>query len=92
MIMQQLGAQFLQVGRLDQHSCGLLLFTTDGRLTRHLIDPLKAISRQYECVVRGAVRFDWLDARMRAGVVPPLPLFILLFAKMSLDINTCLQS
>lgn len=32
------------VGRLDYHSCGLLLFTNDGRLTRRLLDPTMLIS------------------------------------------------
>ena len=56
------------VGRLDCHSCGLLLFTTDGRLTRALLDPATAVPREYECVVRGRVCEDALRARLRAGV------------------------
>ena len=34
------------VGRLDRHSCGLMLWTTDGRLTRALLDPACAVPRQ----------------------------------------------
>lgn len=56
------------VGRLDCHSCGLLLFTTDGRLTRALIDPATAVPREYECVVRGHVCEEALRERLRAGV------------------------
>jgi 23S rRNA pseudouridine2605 synthase len=56
------------VGRLDHHSCGLLLFTTDGRLTRLLLDPLSLIPRQYECVVTGAVDFDNLCLTLQTGV------------------------
>ena len=56
------------VGRLDCHSCGLLLFTTDGRLTRALLDPATAVPREYESVVRGRVCEEALRARLRAGV------------------------
>jgi pseudouridine synthase len=56
------------VGRLDHHSCGLLIFTTDGRLTRFLLDPLSAIPRQYECVVTGVVDFDQLSLTLQTGV------------------------
>lgn len=56
------------IGRLDQHSCGLLLFTTDGRLTRLLLDPLSALPRSYECVVTGAVDEESLSRRLQSGV------------------------
>ena len=56
------------VGRLDCHSCGLLLFTTDGRLTRALLDPATAVPREYECVVRGRVCEEALRERLRVGV------------------------
>ena len=39
------------VGRLDQHSRGLLLFSSDSRLTSHLLDPSSNIPRTYELVV-----------------------------------------
>jgi pseudouridine synthase len=56
------------IGRLDQHSCGLLLFTTDGRLTKLLLDPSSALPRRYECVVSGAVDGESLSWRLQSGV------------------------
>lgn len=56
------------VGRLDQHSCGLLLFTTDGRLTRTLLEPDNAVPREYECVVSGRVSAHSLSRRLVDGV------------------------
>lgn len=43
------------VGRLDQHSHGLLLFSSDGRLTSRLLSPTSAIERVYQIVVQGDV-------------------------------------
>ncbi len=43
------------VGRLDQHSHGLLLFSMDGRLTSALLSPSTAVERVYRIVVRGDV-------------------------------------
>jgi 16S rRNA U516 pseudouridylate synthase RsuA-like enzyme len=43
------------VGRLDQHSHGLLLFSLDGRLTSALLSPNTAVERVYQIVVRGDV-------------------------------------
>jgi 16S rRNA uridine-516 pseudouridylate synthase and related pseudouridylate synthases len=47
--------QYHPVGRLDQHSHGLLLFSSDGRLTSRLLSPNSAIERVYQIVVRGDV-------------------------------------
>lgn len=46
---------FQPVGRLDQHSHGLLLFSRDGRLTSALLSPSSGIERVYRIVVRGDV-------------------------------------
>mmetsp|Transcript_13521 Transcript_13521/g.20332 ORF Transcript_13521/g.20332 Transcript_13521/m.20332 type:complete len:321 (-) Transcript_13521:77-1039(-) len=46
---------FQPVGRLDQHSHGLLLFSTDGRLTSALLSPRTAIERTYRIIVKGDV-------------------------------------
>ena len=46
---------FQPVGRLDQHSHGLLLFSRDGRLTSALLSPSSSIERVYRIVVRGDV-------------------------------------
>lgn len=43
------------VGRLDQHSHGLLLFSRDGRLTSALLSPSSGIERVYRIVVHGDV-------------------------------------
>jgi 16S rRNA U516 pseudouridylate synthase RsuA-like enzyme len=46
---------FQPVGRLDQHSHGLLLFSMDGRLTSALLSPRTAIERTYRIIVKGDV-------------------------------------
>ncbi|CAE8624533.1 unnamed protein product [Polarella glacialis] len=56
------------VGRLDQHSTGLLLLTNDGHLTRRLIDPRSQISREYVCVVSGEVDSERLRQQLEKGV------------------------
>jgi len=49
------GEHYHAVGRLDQHSHGLLLFSSDGRLTSRLLSPSSAIERVYQIIVRGDV-------------------------------------
>jgi 16S rRNA U516 pseudouridylate synthase RsuA-like enzyme len=46
---------FHTVGRLDQHSHGLLLCSTDGRLTSALLSPKSQVPREYTVVVKGDV-------------------------------------
>jgi 16S rRNA U516 pseudouridylate synthase RsuA-like enzyme len=46
------------IGRLDRHSHGLLLFSTDGRLTSALLSPRTCIPRVYEIIVRGDVGIE----------------------------------
>ena len=50
------------VGRLDIDSQGLLLFTQDGRLARHIIGEERKVEKEYLVRVRG--QFD--EARLRA--------------------------
>ena len=46
---------FHPIGRLDRHSHGLLLFSSDGRLTSALLSPRTCVQRVYEIIVRGDV-------------------------------------
>lgn len=48
--------QFKPVGRLDQATSGLLLFTNSNRLSEWLCEPLNKISRRYIVEVRGEVQ------------------------------------
>lgn len=43
------------VGRLDMHTTGLLILTTDTRLSAHLTDPANGIDRTYVVTVEGRV-------------------------------------
>lgn len=54
------------VGRLDQDTSGLLLFSGDGALTQHLLHPRRAIPRTYEATVADVP--DDLSDRLAAGV------------------------
>lgn len=55
------------VGRLDNHSEGLLILTTDKSLTRRLLHPSKQHFRTYAVLVRGKVTEVDLE-RLRTGV------------------------
>lgn len=56
------------VGRLDLDTSGLLLFSKDGKLTQHLLNPQSKINRIYEARVVGKVNFDELKIRLNIGV------------------------
>jgi 23S rRNA pseudouridine2605 synthase len=59
---------FHPVGRLDQHTSGLLLLTNNTRLSNFLTDPENQISRCYIVQVRGQLdKSDW--SKMQSGVV-----------------------
>jgi pseudouridine synthase len=45
------------VGRLDADSSGLLLFSSDGQLTRVLLNPSYQVPRGYEAVVEGCAAY-----------------------------------
>jgi 23S rRNA pseudouridine2605 synthase len=67
-VFQRLPAgRWINVGRLDLNSSGLLLFTNDGELANRLMHPRHEIEREYEVRVQGGLS----DAAMRelsAGV------------------------
>ncbi|GMH98494.1 hypothetical protein TrVE_jg9996 [Triparma verrucosa] len=43
------------VGRLDQHSRGLLLFSSDSRLTSYLLSPTTHTPRVYNLILKGCI-------------------------------------
>ncbi len=55
------------IGRLDQDTTGLLLFSTDGDLGNHLIHPRHHVLKRYLAMVEGAPTEKQLD-RLRAGI------------------------
>ena len=59
---------FHAVGRLDQHTSGLLLLTNDTKLSSFLTDPKNEIPRVYVVEVRGEVT-EVIAQKMKMGVV-----------------------
>lgn len=55
------------IGRLDQDTTGLLLFSTDGDLGNHLIHPRHHVLKRYLAMVEGAPTEKQLD-RLRVGI------------------------
>lgn len=49
------------VGRLDDHSEGLLILTTDKTLTKKLLHPQKKHTRKYQVLVEGIVNEETLE-------------------------------
>jgi 16S rRNA U516 pseudouridylate synthase RsuA-like enzyme len=56
------------VGRLDADTSGLLLFSKEGKLTQHLLNPQSGIPRTYEAIVLGSVVHTPLKEVLNKGV------------------------
>jgi 23S rRNA pseudouridine2605 synthase len=63
------------VGRLDSDTTGLLLFSSDGSLTRRLLHPSGEVEREYRAVVSGDATRPGLKEELSAGVNTSLGTF-----------------
>lgn len=57
------------VGRLDQDTTGLLLFTNDGELGQRLLHPAHHVDKTYEALVKGIPNSEQMDVLRRGELV-----------------------
>jgi len=62
------GERWVNIGRLDINTSGLLLFTTDGELANKLMHPSAGVDREYAVRVRGDVDEAMIE-RLKEGVM-----------------------
>lgn len=62
------GGRWVNIGRLDINTTGLLMFTTDGELANRLMHPSYNMDREYAVRVRGEVTEEMIE-NLKKGVM-----------------------
>ena len=60
--------KWINIGRLDLNTSGLLLFTTDGQLANHMMHPSANIDREYACRIFGDISEEHIET-LKSGVM-----------------------
>lgn len=63
------------VGRLDADTTGLLLFSSNGKVTNQLLDPKIGVEREYVATVEGDAMQEGLKEKLAAGIKTSLGTF-----------------